>query len=73
VIRGQVVELQARIGVIFRLPGQPDLEIECVVDTGFEGALTLPPAAVSALAVTLVCYSATHRRPGARTITSVQP
>ena len=32
-----------------RVPGQPDLQIECVIDTGFEGALTLPHAAVAAL------------------------
>jgi clan AA aspartic protease len=37
------------LDVIFRLPGQPDLGIECVVDTGFEGELTLPPAAVAAM------------------------
>src|SRR5439155_8736041 len=35
--------------VIFRIAAQPNIEIECVVDTGFEGALTLPPAAVNAL------------------------
>jgi len=49
VIRGRVVGLQARVDVIVRLVGQPDLQIECVIDTGFEGALTLPPAAVAAL------------------------
>jgi clan AA aspartic protease len=49
VIQGSVAGLQARIGVIFRLPEQPDIQIECVVDTGFEGALTLPPAAVATL------------------------
>lgn len=47
--RGQVVGLQARVNVTFRLPNQPDMAIEFVVDTGFEGALTLPPAAVTAL------------------------
>lgn len=48
-IEGRVSGLQARVDVIFRLTGQPDLQIECVIDTGFEGALTLPPAAVAAL------------------------
>ena len=48
-IQGSAAALQARIGVIFRIAGQPDIEIECVVDTGFEGALTLPPAAIAAL------------------------
>jgi clan AA aspartic protease len=49
VILGNVVGLQVQVGVIFRLPNRPDLEIEFVVDTGFAGALTLPPAAVAAL------------------------
>ncbi len=34
---------------MFRLSNQPDIEIEFVIDTGFEGALTLPPKAVAAL------------------------
>ncbi|MEI6430817.1 MAG: clan AA aspartic protease [bacterium] len=46
---GVVRELQARVQVTFRLPGQPDFAIECVVDTGFAGALTLPPHAISML------------------------
>jgi clan AA aspartic protease len=49
VIHGTVVGLQARINVILRLPERSDFEIECVVDTGFEGALTLPPDVVAAL------------------------
>jgi clan AA aspartic protease len=52
VINGSVVGLQAQIGVIFCLPGSPSLEIKCVVDTGFEGFLTLPPAAVTTLNLT---------------------
>ncbi|GET41330.1 hypothetical protein MiSe_61420 [Microseira wollei NIES-4236] len=49
-MQGTVVGFQARIGVIFRVPGQEDLlEIECVVDTGFEGFLTLPSAAIAQL------------------------
>lgn len=42
-IHGTVVGLQARINVILRPPERSDVEIECVVYTGFEGALTLPP------------------------------
>jgi clan AA aspartic protease len=49
VITGTVLGLQARIDVLVRLPGQPDLGIECVVDTGFEVALTLPAPAVATL------------------------
>ena len=46
-IQGNVVGLQAQIGVLFYLAGRSQiLEIKCVVDTGFEGFLTLPHAAV---------------------------
>lgn len=31
------------------MPGRSDTEIECVVDTGFEGALTLPSALITEL------------------------
>jgi predicted aspartyl protease len=47
VIQGHVV--QAQVGIAFRLPPHPDVVIEFVIDTGFEGALTLPPDAVAAL------------------------
>jgi clan AA aspartic protease len=49
VIHGTVIGLQARVSIVLRLPGQPDVEIECVVDTGFEGALTLPPELIADL------------------------
>jgi clan AA aspartic protease len=50
VIQGSVVGLQAQIGVLFYLADRSEiLEIKCVVDTGFEGFLTLPPAAVAQL------------------------
>jgi predicted aspartyl protease len=49
VIRGRVVGLQARVDVTVRLAGQPNFQIECMIETGFEGALTLPRAAVAAL------------------------
>ncbi len=48
-IKGSVQDYQARVNVTFRFAGQPDLSLEFVVDTGFEGALTLPLAAVQAL------------------------
>jgi clan AA aspartic protease len=54
VINGSVVGLQAQIGVIFCLPGSPNLEIKCVIDTGFEGFLTLPAAAVTTLGLSYV-------------------
>jgi clan AA aspartic protease len=46
---GSVAGRQPRIGIVFRLAGQPDLQIEFVVDTGFDGLLALPPAAIAAL------------------------
>jgi clan AA aspartic protease len=46
---GRVVGYQARLGVVFRLPRQPDLEIEFVIDTGFESTLTLRISAVAAM------------------------
>ena len=47
-INGSVVGLQAQVNVILRLSGRESIEIECVVDTGFAGALTLPPDIVDA-------------------------
>ena len=40
--------------VTFRLPGQPDLTLEFVIDTGFTDFLTLPPAAVAAMRLPFV-------------------
>lgn len=48
-IHGTVVRLQAQISVILRLLERADVEIECIVDTGFEGFLTLPPSVVADL------------------------
>ncbi len=48
-IKGRVTNLQAQVNIALRLPHTPDIRIECVVDTGFEGALTLPKEAVSTL------------------------
>ncbi len=48
-IHGTVIGLQARVKIVLRLSGNLDIEIECVVDTGFEGFLTLPPSAIEKL------------------------
>ncbi len=53
-IHGTVVGLQAQVNIILRLPGNQNVEIECVVDTGFAGALTLPPDVVAALGLPFV-------------------
>ena len=50
-ISGTVIGLQARIGIILYPPGRAELKIECVVDTGFEGFLTLPISVVTDLSL----------------------
>jgi clan AA aspartic protease len=49
---GTVQDLRVLVGVTFRLPNQPNIVVECVVDTGFEGALALPLDVVTALGLT---------------------
>lgn len=46
---GIVQEQHALLKATFRLPGQGDLSVECVVDTGFTDSLCLPVSAVEAL------------------------
>ena|SRR5690242_5965697 len=48
---GSVSGRRALVPVTLRISGQPDLTIEFVLDTGFGGFLTLPPAAVARLAL----------------------
>lgn len=48
-IIGKISEGRPVIPVTFRLPGAPDLQLECVIDTGFAGYVTLPPVAVAAM------------------------
>ena len=48
-MNGQVIAHHALLNIAFRLPEQPDLNIECVIDTGFIGYLTLPLAAALAM------------------------
>jgi clan AA aspartic protease len=50
VSQGRVEDRQARIDVALHLPGGTrSVAIEFVIDTGFEGALTMPSDAISAL------------------------
>ena len=46
--RGRVTDLQATVDVVLRV-GNLDVKVECVVDTGFAGALTLPESIVTEL------------------------
>jgi clan AA aspartic protease len=48
---GTVSNRRVLLRVTFRLPNQPDLTIEFVIDTGFTDFLTLPAAAVAAMAL----------------------
>jgi clan AA aspartic protease len=48
-MHGTVVGLQARMSIIICCPENEDAEIECVVDTGFEGFLTLPLSLINEL------------------------
>ena len=62
-IHGTVVGLQARMSVILRPPGRSDVEIEFVVDTGFEGFLTLPIAVVNELQLPYVARIDANKQP----------
>lgn len=53
---GRVEHLHVLLPVTLRLPNQPELTIEFVVDTGFTGFLTLPPTAVAALRLPGGCF-----------------
>lgn len=48
-MRGIVRGRKPFISVTFRIPGSPDIALDFIIDTGFEGALTLPPPAIAAL------------------------
>ena len=48
-MKGVISGHKATVAVSFLLPGQPKLTLEFVIDTGYEGALTLPLAAVELL------------------------
>ena len=41
-MRGVVADRQALLPVTFKVPGQPDVTIDFVIDTGYTGHLTLP-------------------------------
>lgn len=48
-IYGRLTGVKATVPVIFRLPEQPDFSLDFIIDTGFNGYLTLPPQAVNAM------------------------
>jgi clan AA aspartic protease len=50
---GTVRNRHLLLPVTFRFLHQPDITLDFVVDTGFTGSLTLPPAAVAAMGLPL--------------------
>ena len=48
-INGHVVAHRVLVDVPLQTPNQPEVEVAFVIDTGFTGFLTLPPAMVAAL------------------------
>jgi clan AA aspartic protease len=50
-ITGTVSRRRAYVDLTIRAPDGQEHEIEAVLDTGFTGVLTLPPAAVAALSL----------------------
>jgi predicted aspartyl protease len=48
-IQGRVSGLHATVRVLIRSPLKSSAEVEFVIDTGFEGALAMPPDVVAEL------------------------
>ena len=57
-VTGTVFNRHILLPITFRLPNQPDIVIEFVVDTGYTGFLTLPAQAVAAMNLPFI-----HRMP----------
>ncbi len=70
-IYGRLIEGKAIVPVIFRLPAQPDFSLSCVIDTGFNGYLTLPPQAVSAMNLPLYSNTGVRLADGSETLLAV--
>lgn len=70
-IHGTVVGLQARMSVILIPSGHSEIEIECVVDTRFEGFLTLPSAVVTNLGLSYLAPIRANLADNSRVVTDV--
>ena len=70
-IQGSVVGLEAQVKLILWLPNQQRVQIECVVDTGFAGALTLPPEMVMKLDLPFVIRMNANLADDSNVMTSV--
>lgn len=69
-IHGTVVGLQARMSVLVPLEDKSDVEIEFVIDTGFEGFLTLPPDLVAKLSLPYIAKIQANLADNSRTATN---
>lgn len=70
-MNGIVVGLQARMTILVYSPNGAELEIECVVDTGFEGFLTLPPAVVAELELPYIAPIDANLADNSRIVTNI--
>lgn len=70
-ISGTVVGLQARMNIIFYPPRGIPVEAECVIDTGFEGFLTLPVNMVEDLELPYLAPIGANLADNSRIVTSV--
>jgi clan AA aspartic protease len=71
VINGTVVGLQARMSITLYPPRRAAIEIECVVDTGFEGFLTLPSDVISDLGLPYIAPIDANLADNSRVVTNV--
>jgi clan AA aspartic protease len=70
-INGHVVARRALVIVPLRIPNQPEVEVACVIDTGFSGFLTLPPAIVATLNLPFLRRISANLADGSRIFLSV--
>uniref|UniRef100_A0A832M1I4 Clan AA aspartic protease n=1 Tax=Oscillatoriales cyanobacterium SpSt-402 TaxID=2282168 RepID=A0A832M1I4_9CYAN len=70
-INGTVVGLQARVSITLYPPRGVAVEIECVVDTEFEGFLTLPTAVVEDLELPYLAPIDANLADNSRIVTNV--
>ena len=70
-MNGRVEDNHALIPVSLRVPEQPDLSIEFVIDTGFIGVLTLPITAVDVLGLPFVRSISVELADGSYTYVSI--
>ena len=70
-ICGRLTDGKATVPVIFRLPEQPDFSLNFVIDTGFNGYLTLPLQAVNAMNLPLSANTPATLADGSQVLLSI--